>query len=776
MPERPKPAQSAAPAEADPAGGEGGATQARRSGRGRVVRAMFLPSLGLSVAPMRESAGAFAEVVAAAWAWASAPRAPRRRRRRLGVARWLLVAFALGCVAYGAGVLLGGIALAVVPEARAQGVDPGVLGGSDAKTRELLGFLYGIAQGDGFGLGEMLRYFSAAVLVVVGVVVLYQTLFAVVETGRTGEGRLTGWQVMRMVIGVALIFPLPATGLGPGQHIFLGLIDVGGNVAAGVWSRVATLIVGGGSTGPVRVPESHKDVVGKMLLIHTCVYLHNEVAAAAGHGAYMEVRRQVTDEVVRYWYRDPRAPDRYRPCGRIVVSRAPGVENPGALMLADAHYEAVANGRMQDALREAARELGDRFLPNKPTSGLVLPEADGWLAAKGLAGLYESVVQTQVGRAAEAARAALDEALQASIEREGWLAAASFFSVISRNQAEFHDALSAVPEVSLGGNTRVSRFNETVDAWVEAAPIIEQWLARSAEVGPSGRVTTARGDTWSSLFDMLDVFSFDWAVRVDEARPLESIVGMGHTMLNTGLVTLVGGGVGSVLGAPARIAGTVTGRVASWFGKAPESVAGAVTGAVEGAFGLVKLVAWVLVIGGVVLAYVVPLIPFLRFLFGVLSWVISVVEGLVAIPLFLALQVGGESRGLVTRASRGGYLLVLHAVVRPALLVFGLVFGYFIFVAAVGLFNWLFAAHLEGITNATTMGAITMVVGLVVYTMVTFAIANASFKAIEVIPAEVMRWLGGQARGGSEGGGMGGLITRTVLRGKSPGRALPGGR
>ena len=761
----------------DRAQGPGAAPETRRAPEAhrpsparRAARTMFHPELGLSLAPMRESAGAFAMVLSAAWAWVTHPRKARRRRsRRLGVTGWVVLILAVSAVVYGAAVVVGGLLLVAVPQAHGQVVDPGILGGSDPRTRELLDFVYGIGRADGVGLGEMLRYFSAAVLVVVGVVLLYQVLFAVVETGRTGEGRLTGWQVMRLVIGVALIFPLPGTGLGPGQHIFLGMIDVGGNIASGVWSRVSTLLVGGGSTGPVKVPESHKDVVGKMLLVQTCMYLHNEVAAAAGHGAYIEVVRKVTDAEVEYRYEDKWEQYRYRPCGSVVVSRLQSTDNPGAVILADAHYEAVSNARFQTALKAAARELGDVFLPNKPTSGLLLPEVDEWLARTDLAAMYERVLQTQVGRAGEASRAALDEALKEAVESEGWLAAASYFTVISRNQAQFYDALAAVPEVTVGGDWWGSVFGRTVDVWTTAGPALEEWLARSAAVGPSGRVTSGRANTVSSLFDLADLFPVDWAVRIDAARPLESMVGMGHTMLNVGLVAIVGGGIGSMAGMPARLAG----KVASMFGgEAVEKLAGPAAGAMK----LVHFVAWALVIGGVVLAYVVPLIPFLRFLFGVVSWVISVVEGLVAVPLFLALQVGGESKGLVSQASKGGYLLVLHAVIRPALMVVGLVFGYFIFVAAIGLFNWMYAAHLEGLGNATTMGLVTLIVGLGVYTIVAFGIANASFKAIEVVPGEVMRWLGGHARGGSEGGGLGQFLTRTVMRGKSPARGIPGGR
>ena len=724
-----------------------------------VVRAFLHPELGMSFAGVRESTGAFADLVSAAWEGVRRGRTREwRRRRGIGVVGWVLVVSALGCVGYGAAVLLGGLVVFVVPQAHGQVVDSGILGGSDDRTRELLDFLYGVASGGGFGIGEMLRYFNAAVLVVVGVVLLYEVLFAVVETGRTGEGRLTGWQVMRLVVGVALIFPLPASGMGPGQHIFLGLIDAGGNIATGVWSRFAHVIVGGGPGAPLAMPQGHRDLVAKMVMLETCMHVHNGVAAAAGHGPYITVMRTETDAAVRYDYRDADGGGRYRSCGHVVVSVAGGGDNPGAVMLANAHYSAVGDAGFQARLREAGRELGDRYLPNHPTSGEPLPEVDGWLRSKGLVRIYEDRLRRVMGAAARASQAALEAQVTAAIAEEGWLSAATFFSVISRNQAALYDGLSAVP--SVGESRRRYRRWATVDAWEEAAPEIERWLLRSDVVGPSGRVTTQRDDLWSALRDLI-LPSVHSIAHLDEGKPLEELVGMGHTLVGTGMGAILVGGVGSLAGVPARLAG----RIASLAGRAVE----AVSGPVAAVFGLVKMLAWALVFVGVLLAYVLPLIPFVRFLFGIVSWVISVVEGLVAVPLFLALQVGGRGRGLVSREAKAGYLLVLHAVVRPALMVLGLVFAYFIFVAAIGLFNWLYAGHLEGIENATTAGVLTAFVSLMIYTFVAFGVANAAFKAIDVVPQEVMRWLGGYARGGGEeAGGSLGILTRSVMRGKSP--------
>lgn len=527
-------------------------------------------------------------------------------------------------------------------------------------------------------------------------------------------------------------------------------------MAAGAWSRFAHLIVGGGSAAPVALPQNHRDLVGKLLLIHTCMYVHNQVAASAGHGPYMAVERRDSDEDTRYLYRDPAALDRYRPCGMLIVSRAHRVENPGALMLADAHFEAVTQGRFLDGLRSAARDLGDRFLPHRPTSGVALLDVEEWLEGYGLVEMYEARLRTEVGRAAEASRAALDEEVRESIDEEGWRSAATFFMVISRNQALFHDALSAVPEATVGATWLASVINPSVDAWDEAAPVLEQWLARSEAVGPSGRVTTVRGDGLSGFLDLIPI---DWLTRIDDGKPMESLVSMGHTMVNAGIGVLVVGGIGSMAGAPAKMASGIVGM----FGKVGEVAAKPI----EGVLGILKVVGWALVIGGILLAFVLPLIPFARFLLGIVSWLIAVAEGLIALPLFLALQIGGEGQGLVSRASKGGYLLVLHAVIRPVLMVFGLVFAYFVFVSGIRLFNLLFEFWIEGITNATTMGAVTALVGFGIYTILAFAVANVAFKAIDIVPQELMRWLGGYGRsGGDEAGGSLGILSRSVIRGR----------
>lgn len=707
---------------------------AKRSGTRRsIARAVFAPDLGASVAPLRESVGAFLGVVSAFRHFVG-----RRREdagRSLRWPGWTGAVVVLGALAgggYALVVLLKGVLLLVVPEAHGQEF---ALGPSDPKTRELLGFLFGIGRGEDAGVGDMLLYYNAAMTLIVAALLIYQVLFAVVETGRTGEGRLTGWQVMRCVLVVGLLFPLPATGLGPGQHLVLELSDLSGRIASGVWQRFAGVLVSGGSGAPVHIPPQHREMVTRLVLVETCMYVHNQVAVRAHDGPYITVQREEDGGEVRYLYQDPDPAGRHRPCGRVIVSTVPSAAHEGARIMARAHAQALRSAAFVGALERAAKEIGDRFFPDHPQAGEPLPEVNAWLAATGLVELYANALRGQVSAATAAARAAVTEEVREAVAREGWLGAASFFLVISRNQATFHDAVAAVPDVRVGGRWLLDAFDAVAEPWDEAEGVVAQWLGGSEEALESARAMHVEGESWwETLFGW---FPAQWTTFLDPAAPLEGLVTMGHYMIGGGL---------TVFGVKGAVA------VAGWpgFGGVAGKVAAAANQLGAGGGGIVRVAAVGMLVLGIALAYVLPIIPFIRFFFGVVAWVLSVIEALLALPLFLAMQVAGEERGLVTRASHGGYLLLLHAVVRPALMVFGLVLGYFLFVSGIVLLNWLYEAQLEGFGESGRLNVISFLVWFVIYAVLAYALANAAFKAVDVLPREVLGWLGGRVR--AEGG------------------------
>ena len=79
-----------------------------------------------------------------------------------------------------------------------------------------------------------------------------------------------------------------------------------------------------------------------------------------------------------------------------------------------------------------------------------------------------------------------------------------------------------------------------------------------------------------------------------------------------------------------------------------------------------------------IIAYVLPMIPYVLWMAGVCGWIILVCEAMIAVPLWMLahMTVGGD--GLHGRAIEG-WSLLFNVVFRPTLMVIGLFLGYFVF-------------------------------------------------------------------------------------------------
>ena len=155
-----------------------------------------------------------------------------------------------------------------------------------------------------------------------------------------------------------------------------------------------------------------------------------------------------------------------------------------------------------------------------------------------------------------------------------------------------------------------------------------------------------------------------------------------------------------------------------------------------------------MMIAGMVLAYGVPALPFIRFLFGIVAWLLDIVEAVVAVPVWLAAQVTpAEGRGeFLTPTTLEGLKRLLGVLLRPVLMILGLVLGYFVFSVAIGLFNGVWLPQMRESAGASGPGLIGYAAYLAVYVMVAWGMLNACMRLIEALPEGVMEWIGGRMR------------------------------
>ncbi len=160
---------------------------------------------------------------------------------------------------------------------------------------------------------------------------------------------------------------------------------------------------------------------------------------------------------------------------------------------------------------------------------------------------------------------------------------------------------------------------------------------------------------------------------------------------------------------------------------------------------------------GFLLYYVLPFLPFIYFFFAVGSWVKTIFEAMVGVPLWALAHLRIDGDGLPGESAVNGYYLILEIFIRPILTVFGLLAGMIVFTAMVRTFNGMFDLVLSNMAGfgdpdptATNdvlglsfqRGAIDKFFFTIMYTLVVYMMAMASFKMIDKVPQGILRWFG----------------------------------
>jgi hypothetical protein len=154
---------------------------------------------------------------------------------------------------------------------------------------------------------------------------------------------------------------------------------------------------------------------------------------------------------------------------------------------------------------------------------------------------------------------------------------------------------------------------------------------------------------------------------------------------------------------------------------------------------------------GVMLGVYIPLMPFMLFLFGAVSWLMSVAEALVAAPLVGLGITHPEGHDLLGKAEQA-VILLLGVFIRPITILFGLFMAILTSQVIFKIFNIAFAAvAVQVIADAMTNNAnqvnlmLGIVVGgtLLVYVYAMISIIEQSYALIYQVPDRILRWVGG---------------------------------
>ena len=644
-------------------------------------------------------------------------------------------------------LLLGavGLGLTAIPPpdpAAAQSIERGLFADSDSATREVLAFLGGLGADNPSAVGDMLFAFNAGVLVLAGFLLVWHAAAGVVDTAREGRFGFGAWAIVRIVVAVALMAPLPG-GMNGAQHAVVGLAHLGGDFANAVWRPFSEEALA--ESRPI-VPRPREALwraaISRTLIAETCMRAANESAAQAGDDPYVEIDDDEDDGTLTLAYDGEGGGMPDGMCGSI---RFTGLEADGAPgIAAKGHRRALT--ALMPAIRSTAGRLAAHYVPGTPVYGRPLPDIDGLLSGQDLAGRYARTLDEALTQAASEERQELARVVAEDAREASWMAAASFFNTIAHRVGLFQAAAHNVPSVALP----VPSLDEWTPAADAAVKGVAAQLARSRHYHPmllsaanagAGALPAADGDGSGMVSGLLEFIDLDSVIVADSGNPIADLAALGHGLLNAALAA-----VAALMGAA-----TGSGLLESipFIGKGLDVF----ESAWQVSDALVSTLLGLLVIAGAILAYVLPALPFIRFLFGILGWILNVAIAVLAVTVFAAAHVTREDGNRLTvQATRQGWLFLPALVLRPALMLLGLIFGYFVFLAAIGLFNQVWLPQMRDAGASGGLGPVGFLAMLALYVIVAYGLMNAAFKLIDLLPGAVLDWIGGRAGAGEDGG------------------------
>ncbi len=169
---------------------------------------------------------------------------------------------------------------------------------------------------------------------------------------------------------------------------------------------------------------------------------------------------------------------------------------------------------------------------------------------------------------------------------------------------------------------------------------------------------------------------------------------------------------------------------------------------------LATLAAWAFFMAGFQAAFIVPLLPFFRYFFNILTWIVSLMEAVIAVPLVALAHLNPGGEGLAGQSAKSAYFMIFNIFLRPILMVFGLIFGLILFTISLVLLNATYALAVNG-TNGNLNGQQTQLIsgiptiGRLIFTLIygacVYVCANNCFKPIGAFPEYALRWIGQSA-------------------------------
>lgn len=145
---------------------------------------------------------------------------------------------------------------------------------------------------------------------------------------------------------------------------------------------------------------------------------------------------------------------------------------------------------------------------------------------------------------------------------------------------------------------------------------------------------------------------------------------------------------------------------------------------------------------GIVMSTYLPLIPAISFFAAIVSWFVTVLEGVVAAPIWAATHLSGEGQGMGAKTERG-YLYLANLILRPTIMIIAFVFASIGVEIFGGMWTASFGQIVTNVQGDSMTGLFSIVAFVAIYVLVMVSTVTMLFNTVHTLTDHVISWATG---------------------------------
>lgn len=622
---------------------------------------------------------------------------------------------------------------------------------------KIVGSIFGglLDSGGQDPLLNAIKIFNGCILILGGLLAGYTVLAGTMGTAHDGEmmGKKFSsvWIPIRYSIGTALLLPVVSGGYATIQALVMWLVVQGVGLADQVWDTFKTATV---FNQQIKLPSKGKNsalqLTENAFLSYVCIY---------GNQRGIDEVPRVTEAVMKYkktydfgitpvdgtyFFGNKLSKTAFKDCGFIQPPsynyQAPGQATAGGLLgQISIDFTPIDVSPIVKAHQTATTEMMNEV--SSLTSELIGKATENFDAKSyysrlvAIADNYDKTVNT-------ASSQFISTYKNNSKSSNGWIESGYLYKKIIDDNNTLNTVSSSVSNSSASlarslDNTWFADSTVYLDvakavllysknSQIDNFTINKDGGTEKVESGSSliNKVATAIGQeaTGLNLFELKDDFRHPVIIASD----------MGDRIFDFNIAL-----TGSIAGV-----GLVVGTIAGIFGNGVSSAMNVIS--------MFLFIPFAFLWGvGAICKFLIPFLPAFYFTGVLIGWLLLVAEGIIAAPIWVVAHLNPKGDDL-TGTAQAGYSLLLSLVLRPVLIIFGLMFSMILSNVIGEFINKVFFPLLMSLQGGSLQGfagLATIIFGTTIYAILILIVVSQTFTLMYKLPDQILRWIGGSTGG-----------------------------